>query len=203
MALAATTDSVMAQKPLLLKDYLEMDPNSDSYNSFTSFPRNPHSTITVRFLLEADHCRVTATADSGGPTTLTRFRSKSGRAAFTKLSAAINNAVKNFPLSSQKLGKKFWRKKEKEGEHKVRVKDIVRLDSFELRGETRKSLYFPSPVVSSCSSCFDGDDQRSESFLSLSSSTGNSVNSSSPRRTRDCPRSPAVSLSAPFSVFYH
>lgn len=198
----------MAQKPLLLKDYLELDPNSDSCNSFASFPRNPASSTTIRFLLEAERCRALDIRSSAA--TPTRSPSKSGGGAFTKISAAINNAVKNFPLSSptrprprpsrngdgdssrllsrnfsKKLTKKFWKKKEKE-EHKVTVKDIVRSNSFELCGES-KSLYYPSPVVSSRSStcCSDGDEERSESFLSLSSSSSNSINSSRLRRSQD------------------
>ena len=158
---------MMAQKPLLLKDYLELDPNSDSCNSFASFPRRADS-FTVRFLLEAERCR------GGDGARLIRSRSKG---TLTRISAVIN-AVMNFPISSptrpggfskRLISIRFWKKKKGDDDSKVTVKDIVRLNSFELYGEQRRSsLYFPSPVVSSCSSCSDAD-EGSDSFLSSSS----------------------------------
>lgn len=191
-----------AQKPLLLKDYLALDPDGDFSNGFDSFPRKLRSNTTVRFLLEADRCR--------GASRIVRSRS---RGAFTRLSAVLN-ALKRFPALSaptraneigflprsisRRLGKKFRIKKKtkKEEEIKVTVNDIVPLESF----------YLPSPVVSSCSSCSDGDEE-SESFLSSSSGSSESFvaaarKSSSSQKSPSPGPSPSRRLSSEVSVYF-
>lgn len=180
----------------MLKDFLELDANSDSCSSFHCVPRRRIATpadagapTSIRFLLEAE-------LNGGGDHRRSLPRSRSKGSTLTKITAAINNAVKHLPISSptrirpkaragagakpaavlrKLLGRSFWRRSD-EVEEKVRVKDIVRLNSFELYGERRTSLYFPSPIASSCSSCSGASDNNSSS--SSSSSVSDSLLSS-------------------------
>ena len=147
------------QKPLMLKEYLELDSNFESCSGFGCAPRRGNA-ATMRCLLEAEF--------RGDGERLVRARSK---CALTRISAVIH-AVRFLPFGafsagcrsshegflprsfSKRLRGSFWKKKGKEEEHKARVRviDIVQLRSFEEEGEERKSFGFPSPVVSTCSS---------------------------------------------------
>lgn len=155
----------MPQKPLLLKDFLEIDP----------FVSDSDST-TVRYLLDSELY---------GKGKLIRSRS---RGALTKISAVIN-AVKKFPVSSptrpssftkKLVSRRFWKKKEVEVEVESRrkvttVKDIVRLNSFALSydgaSDRKSTRYCPSPIVSSCSET----DPSSSGSSSPNSVIGSSV----------------------------
>ncbi|CAL9044327.1 unnamed protein product [Musa banksii] len=169
---------MMAQKPLMLKDYLELEWNSESSGAgFRCVPRRANDDATVRYLLEAD-------LRGGGGRKLPRTPSMS---ALTKISAVFN-AVRLLPFAaaassspdsgrsrqegspsrslSERLKGSFWRRKGKEGEeNRAKVRDIVRLRSFEEEtGDDRASFDFPSPVVSSCSS-FSESDSYGSGFL--------------------------------------
>ncbi|KAI0500114.1 hypothetical protein KFK09_018322 [Dendrobium nobile] len=157
----------MAQKPLMLKDYLELDSCSES---FWWPPLQRAGGTSVRRLLEAELGG--GGADKGG-WRLVRSRSKG---ALTRLSAVIKllqfsaeegpvasavDAVcgggppRLLPRSfSKKLRRSFWKKRdhEKEEKGKVMVKDIVRLGSFDEETVERSSLFYPSPVDSRCGS---------------------------------------------------
>ncbi|CAL9092602.1 unnamed protein product [Musa textilis] len=202
---------MMAQKPLMLKDYLELEWNSESSGAgFRCVPRRANDDATVRYLVEAD-------LRGGGGRKLPRTRSMS---ALTKISAVFN-AVRLLPFTaatasspdsgrsrqegspsrsfSERLRGSFWRRKGKEGEeNKAKVRDIVRLRSFEEEtGDDRASLDFPSPVVSSCSS-FSESDSFGSGFLpsSIASSettddatatdTTGDVKKHSPRTSPSC-----------------
>ncbi|KAL0913335.1 hypothetical protein M5K25_016786 [Dendrobium thyrsiflorum] len=151
----------MAQKPLMLKDYLELDSCSES---FWWAPLQRAGGTSVRRLLEAELGG--GGADKGG-WRLVRSRSKG---ALTRLSAIIKllqfsaeegpvasaDAVcgggppRLLPRSfSKKLRRSFWKKRDHEKEEKVKVmvKDIVRLSSFDEETVERRS-----PVVSRCGS---------------------------------------------------
>ncbi|XP_008795366.2 uncharacterized protein LOC103711127 [Phoenix dactylifera] len=169
----------MGQKPLMLKEYLELDSDLESCSGFGCAPRRGDA-ATMRCLLEAE-----LRGCGGGR--LVRARSMG---ALTRLSAVIH-AVRLLPFGgfsagcrsshegflsrsfSKRLRGSFWKKRGKEEEHKARVRviDIVQLKSFEEEGEERKSFGFPSPVVSSCSSW-------SESYSSGSDFLRSSIGSS-------------------------
>ncbi|RRT82340.1 hypothetical protein B296_00018726 [Ensete ventricosum] len=162
----------------MLKDYLELEWNSESSGAgFRCVPRRANDDATVGYLLEAD-------LRGGGGRKLPRTRSMS---ALTKISAVFN-AVRLLPFAaaassspdpgrsrqegspsrsfSERLRGSFWRRKGKEGEeNRAKVRDIVRLRSFEEEtGDDRASFDFPSPVVSSCSS-FSESDSFGSGFL--------------------------------------
>lgn len=174
----------MAEKPLMLKDYLEIeiDSQAESSDGFPCYPRLADA-ATVRHLLAAE-------LRGGAGKRFACPRSAKG-GALTRISAAIK--LKLLPFSaaegrngegflsrsfSKRLRGSFWKKRsegaEGEGERdrkrSVRVKDIVRLRSFE-EIEERRSFGCPSPVVSSCSSSSESE--------SLSSSSGSDFVSSS------------------------
>ncbi|KAJ3680048.1 hypothetical protein LUZ60_016326 [Juncus effusus] len=114
-----------SEKPLMLKDYLEVDCNSDPLD-------------TMRHLIEAELRR----GNSGGKQ-LVRTRSKN---ALSKLSSLIKldffllscspSSLHKRSRSSRSFSKKtqngssFWKKKAKDQDEKFKVKDIVRLNSF-------------------------------------------------------------------------
>lgn len=169
----------MGQKPLMLKEYLELDSNLESYSEFRCAPRRGDST-TMRCFLEAELHR--------GEGRLSRSRSK---VTLTSLSAVIHKVrlLPFIPSSSgcrsshdrflsrcfsKRLRGSFWKKrgKEKENESRVRVKDIVRLRSIK-EGEEMKSFEFLFPVVSSCSSWSETQTDSSGSDF-LRSSIGSS-----------------------------
>ncbi|XP_010919215.1 uncharacterized protein [Elaeis guineensis] len=163
------------QKPLMLKEYLELDSDLESCSGSGCALRRGDST-TMRFLLESE-----LRCDKGR---LVRARSKG---TLTRLSAVIN-ALRLLPFGasssgcrssherflarslSKRLKGRFWKKrgKEEENDSRVRVKDIVRLRPFE-EGEEKKSFEFASPVVSSRSSRWETETDTSGSeFLLLS-----------------------------------
>lgn len=189
----------MALKPLMLKDYLELDCDSESVGKgFWQAPMRASDAdadaATVRRLLDAE-----LRGGSGGRR-LPRTRSMS---AMTRISAVIN-AIKLLPFAvasssssnsascgehrsgqegllsrsfSRRLRGSFWRKTGKtaaaeEVENRVRVKDIVRLRSFEeeANGDEQRSFSFPSPTISSRSSWSESDSYGSD-FLPSTAST--------------------------------
>ncbi|XP_065034477.1 uncharacterized protein LOC135667288 isoform X1 [Musa acuminata AAA Group] len=191
----------MARKPLMLKDYLELDCDSESVGKgFWQAPMRASDAdddadadaATVRRLLDAE-----LRGGSGGRR-LPRTRSMS---AMTRISAVIN-AIKLLPFAvasssnsascgehrsgqegilsrsfSRRLRGSFWRKTGKmaaaeEVENRVRVKDIVRLRSFEeeANGDEQRSFSFLSPTISSRSSWSESDSYGSD-FLPSTAST--------------------------------
>ncbi|URD98064.1 hypothetical protein MUK42_28949 [Musa troglodytarum] len=187
----------MARKLLMLKDYLELDCDSESGGKgFWQAPMPASDAdadaATVRRLLDAE------LQGGSGRRRLPRTRSMS---ALTRISAVINAirllpfAVASFSNSalcgerrsgqeglrsrsfSRRLSGSFWRKTGKtaaaeEVENRVRVKDIVRLRSFEeeANGDERRSFGFPSPTISSRSSWSESDSYGSD-FLPSTAST--------------------------------
>ncbi|RRT67991.1 hypothetical protein B296_00026135, partial [Ensete ventricosum] len=189
---------VMARKPLMLKDYLELDCDSESGGEgFWQAPMRASDAdadadaATMRRLLDAE-----LRGGSGGRR-LPRTRSMS---AITRISAVIN-AIRLLPFAvassasalsgerrsgqegllsrsfSRRLRGSFWRKTGKtaaseEVENRVRVKDIVRLRSLEeeANGDEQRSFGFPSPTISSCSSWSESDSYGSD-FLPSTAST--------------------------------
>ncbi|KAG1354607.1 hypothetical protein COCNU_07G007190 [Cocos nucifera] len=164
----------------MLKEYLELDSDLESCSGSGCTLRRGDST-TMRFLLETELRR--------GEGRLVRARSKG---TLTRLSAVIH-ALRLLPFGasssgcrssherlltrslSKRLKGSFWKKrgKEQENESRVRVKDIVRLRSFEEEGEEKKSFEFASPVVSSHSSRWETETDTSGSEF-LRSSIGSS-----------------------------
>ncbi|CAL9153898.1 unnamed protein product [Musa hybrid cultivar] len=155
---------MMVRKPLMLKDYLELDDDDDDSESVAS--SGLAGVPTIRCLLDAElrsgAARLVHTAQSNKNTR-------------SKFCAAIN-AVKLLPFSSsdgrclpghdgslsrsisRRLRGSLWKKKEKKADQqaavdsRAKVRDIVRHRSFDENGEGWKSLRFPSPVASSLSS---------------------------------------------------
>nr|CAD1835378.1 unnamed protein product [Ananas comosus var. bracteatus] len=177
----------MAEKPLMLKDYLEIeiDSQAESSDGFPCYPRLADA-ATVRHLLAAE-------LRGGAGKRFDSPRSAKG-GALTRISAAIK--LKLLPFSaegrngegflsrsfSKRIRGSFWKKRsedaEGEGERdrkrSVRVKDIVRLRSFE-EIEERRSFGCPSPVVSSCGSSSESESSSSSSGSDfVSSSIGSS-----------------------------
>ncbi|CAL9088903.1 unnamed protein product [Musa textilis] len=187
----------MARKLLMLKDYLELDCDSESGGKgFWQAPMPASDAdadaATVRRLLDAE------LQGGSGRRRLPRTRSMS---ALTRISAVIN-AIRLLPFAvasssnsalcgerrsgqeglrsrsfSRRLSGSFWRKTGKtaaaeEVENRVRVKDIVRLRSFEeeANGDERRSFGFPSPTISSRSSWSESDSYGSD-FLPSTAST--------------------------------
>ncbi|KAJ4777321.1 GAR2-like protein [Rhynchospora pubera] len=122
-------------KPLLLKDYLELDTES-SNTGFQCYPRLPHTGPTVRHLLDVE---------LRGNGTLVRTKSRN---TFNKLSSAIKfrffqkqeSGFLSRSLSRKLRGGSFWRRRWQEN-------DICKM-RFEEEME-RRSFDYPSPVVSS------------------------------------------------------
>ncbi|XP_009386713.2 uncharacterized protein LOC103973783 [Musa acuminata AAA Group] len=176
----------MAQKPLMLKDYLELDWDSESYCAgFGCVPAQAGDVdpdadaATMRYLLDAE-----LRGGGGGPR-LQRTRSMN---AMAKISAVIG-AFR--PLSfagassssasggrrrcgeggfltrsfSQRLSGSFWRMTGMAAaavameDTWVGVKDIVRLRSVEEKvvSEELRSFDFPSPALSSCTVWSESD----------------------------------------------
>ncbi|XP_038978658.1 uncharacterized protein LOC103716876 [Phoenix dactylifera] len=186
------------QKPLMLKEYLELDSDLESCSGSGCTLRRGDST-TMRFLLEAELRR--------GEGRLVRARSKG---TLTRLSAVIH-ALRLLPFGAsssrcrschdrfltRSLSKRFrgsFRKKrgkEEENETRVRVKDIVRLSSFEEEGEERKSFELASPLVGSRSSWWElaflrssiGSSECLGEIDAAGDVTGNDKNGSPPPRS--------------------
>lgn len=138
----------MAQKPLLLKDYLELEWNSDSSGAgFHCAPRRADdAAATVRFLLEEEL--------RGGGRRKQLPRTGSMRAL--KKISALFSAVGLLPFAGSEAisSRSFW-KRGKRVEKRVKAKEIVRSISFQeskIVDEQRSSEFLP-PVVSSGSSC--------------------------------------------------
>ncbi|KAJ3690372.1 hypothetical protein LUZ61_019536 [Rhynchospora tenuis] len=122
-----------AGKPLLLKDYLELDTES-SNTGFQCYPRLPNTGPTVRHLLDVE---------LRGNGTLVRTRSRN---TLNKLSSAIKfrffqkQEVGFLSRSlSRKLKGSFWRRRWQENDCKMRFEEEME----------RRSFDYPSPVVSS------------------------------------------------------
>lgn len=189
------------QKPLMLKEYLELDSDLESCSGSRCTLRRGNSP-TMRFLLEAELGR--------GEGILVPARSKD---TLTRLSAIIH-ALRLLPFGASSSGCRssherfltrslarrlkgsLWktRGKEEENESRVRVKDIVRLRSVEEEGEERKSFEFASTVVSSRSSRWETETDSSGSEFQRSTIgsseclgeidvTGKYKNGSPPRRS--------------------
>ncbi|KAJ1702241.1 hypothetical protein LUZ63_002020 [Rhynchospora breviuscula] len=151
----------MSNKPLMLKDYLEQDSNWDSIDEFSRY-------ASMRHLLELE---------LRGGRQLIRTRSKN---ALLKLSSLIKldflllscspssinkrSRFRNFSKKNQSTGS-FWKKRGSEVERKgtgdVRVKDIVRLRSFNLPTSPLAS----SSSSSSSSSSWSESDCTGSDFL--------------------------------------
>ncbi|WOL05704.1 hypothetical protein Cni_G14433 [Canna indica] len=162
----------MAQKPLLLKDYLELDWNVEPCGAgFHCVPRRADEpAATIRCLLEEE----LRGGIGGWKRKLPRKRSMR---ALTKISTVLN-AVKLLPFAatassseshrswpeglssrsfSMRLRGRFWGKKgkeEEEKENRVRAKDMAPRKSFEEEKtiDERRPLDVPPSVLSSCSS---------------------------------------------------
>ncbi|URD95483.1 hypothetical protein MUK42_29881 [Musa troglodytarum] len=154
---------MMVRKPLMLKDYLELDDDDDSESVASS---GLASVPTIRCLLDAE-------LRSGAARLV--HAAQSNKITRSKFCAAIN-AVKLLPFSSsdgrclpghegslsrsisRRLRSSLWKKKEKKADQQAtvdsrgKVRDIVQQRSFDENGEGWKSLRFPSPVASSLSS---------------------------------------------------
>ncbi|RWW71438.1 hypothetical protein BHE74_00020814, partial [Ensete ventricosum] len=154
--------TMMVRKPLMLKDYLELDDDDDSESVASS---GLAGVPTIRCLLDAEL--------RGGAARLVRTV-QSNKNTRSKFCAAIH-AVKLLPFSSsdgrclpghdgslsrsisRRLRGSLWKKKEKKADQqaadsRAKVRDIVQKRSFDESGEGWKSLRFPSPVASSLSS---------------------------------------------------
>ncbi|XP_020598912.1 uncharacterized protein LOC110038411 isoform X2 [Phalaenopsis equestris] len=153
----------MAQKPLMLKDYLELDSYSEA---FWWTPIQHTAGTRVRSLLEAELSG--GAADKGG-WKLIRLRSKG---ALTRLSAVIKllQSSTNFKTAAFPTGgggpprflprnfskariRSFWKRSGNEKKDlKVMLKDVVRLTSFDEETVERGSLFNLSPGISGYSS---------------------------------------------------
>ncbi|XP_078176949.1 uncharacterized protein LOC144571501 [Carex rostrata] len=143
-------------KPLMLKDYLELDSNSDSIDQYAS----------MRHLLQVE------LRSGSGRRQLIRSRSKNAllklsslmKLDFLLLSCSPSSINKSKRSRSRNLLKKnqngsFWKKRgttDHVVEH-VRVKDIVRLTSFNITST--------SPLPSSSSSSWSESDFTGSDFL--------------------------------------
>ncbi|RWV83573.1 hypothetical protein GW17_00054800 [Ensete ventricosum] len=171
----------MSRKPLMLKDYLELDWNSETSSAgFRCVPRRAGDAATVRCLLDAE-------LRGGAGRELPRTRSMSA------VISAMFNAVRLLPVaasgggrrsgdeglrssgSSKRLRGNFWRRRGNEEESRVTLRNIVRLRSFQEEeedevGDERRSFYSPLPVVSSCSCDKESDSFSLDFFPSIASS---------------------------------
>ncbi|CAL9051969.1 unnamed protein product [Musa banksii] len=174
---------MMSRKPLMLKDYLELDWNSETSSAgFRCVPRRAEDAATVRCLLDAE-------LRGGAGRELPRTRSMS------PLISAMFNAVRLLHVAasggarrsgdeglrsssfSKRLRGSFWRRRGNEEENRVNLRNIVRLRSFQEEeedevGDERRSFDFPSPVVSSCSSDKESDSCSSDFVPSSNASSG-------------------------------
>lgn len=124
----------MSDKPLMLKDYLELDPNSDPIDGFERY-------TSMRHLLQAE---LRGRSASGRQLIRTRSRN-----ALMKLSSlikldflllscspsSINKGSRSRNFLKKNQSGSFWKKRGTDEERKggdVKVKDIVRLRSFNL-----------------------------------------------------------------------
>ncbi|KAJ8512495.1 hypothetical protein OPV22_002929 [Ensete ventricosum] len=172
---------MMSRKPLMLKDYLELDWNSETSSAgFRCVPRRAGDAATVRCLLDAE-------LRGGAGRELPRTRSMSA------VISAMFNAVRLLPVaasgggrrsgdeglrssgSSKRLRGNFWRRRGNEEESRVTLRNIVRLRSFQEEeedevGDERRSFYSPLPVVSSCSCDKESDSFSLDFFPSIASS---------------------------------
>ncbi|KAH0466378.1 hypothetical protein IEQ34_006481 [Dendrobium chrysotoxum] len=154
----------MAEKPLMLKEHLELDSRSESIRWA---PLKRAAGTTLRCLLDTE-LRCSGAGD-GGANKQARSHSKS---ALTRLSTVIKsvNAIQLFTAGcgnpansllfrsfSKKLRRGFWKtsSREKEKDSMTMSEEVV---------ETC-SLFSPSPVVSSCRSSLDGGDSTCSDFL--------------------------------------
>ncbi|RRT50086.1 hypothetical protein B296_00032167 [Ensete ventricosum] len=172
---------MMSRKPLMLKDYLELDWNSETSSAgFRCVPRRAGDAATVRCLLDAE-------LRGGAGRELPRTRSMSA------VISAMFNAVRLLPVAasgggrrsgdeglrssgpSKRLRGNFWRRRGNEEESRVTLRNIVRLRSFQEEevdevGDERRSFYSPLPVVSSCSCDKESDSFSLDFFPSIASS---------------------------------
>ncbi|WOL07508.1 hypothetical protein Cni_G16250 [Canna indica] len=139
------------QKPLMLKDYLELDFDSESSGAgFRCAPRRANDADTMRRLLDAELRR------GGGARRLPRTRSMSAlkriSAVFKLLpfaSASDSSASEGGLLArsfSRRMSVSFWRKRNKPAAATAEEEESRHFD------ETRRSCDFPSLAVSRCSS---------------------------------------------------
>ncbi|KAL0923458.1 hypothetical protein M5K25_007516 [Dendrobium thyrsiflorum] len=155
----------MAEKPLMLKEHLELDSRSESIRWA---PLKRAAGTTLRCLLDTE-LRCSGAGD-GSANKQARSHSKS---ALKRLSAVIKsvNAIQLFTAGSgnpanslllrsfsKKLRCGFWKTSSRDKE-----KDLVAMSEEVV--ETC-SFFSPSPVVSSCRSSLDGgDDSTCSDFL--------------------------------------
>ncbi|KAI0520305.1 hypothetical protein KFK09_007777 [Dendrobium nobile] len=154
----------MAEKPLMLKEHLELDSRSESIRWA---PLKRAAGTTLRCLLDTE-LRCSGAGD-GGANKPARSYSKS---ALKRLSTIIKsvNAIQLFTAGcgnpanslllrsfSKKLPRRFWKtsSREKEKELMTTSEEVVETCSF----------FSPSPVVSSCRSSLDGGDSTCSDFL--------------------------------------
>lgn len=146
----------MAEKPLMLKDYLELDSHYDSFQC-----------STIRYLLDSEL----------NHTNLSKPHSKSPVSKLTTLMQAFYSRSLSKRLKRSLVGRNRSARDEIKTTmaHKkdFKVKDIMRLSSFNNGGEgvliNSCSPECPSPIVSSCSS---GSTSGRSSISRSSSSSG-------------------------------
>lgn len=174
----------MTKKPLMLKDYLELDWNTEpTAAGFHSAPRRADGrATTVRFLLEAE-LRCCGRRKQHPPQT------RSLR-AMQKISALFN-AVGLLPFAGSEgvSSRSFWRKRGKV-EKRLKAKDTVHSRSREevMDVEERVSFDLPSPVVSSCSGCSEFDSLASDFLQSSVASSDPSDDVTAGEENKDSPR---------------
>lgn len=174
--------TMVAGKPLMLKEYLELDDDEDEpeLTASASIP----GAATIRCLLDAE---------LRGSSGRVVHKPRSSKTALMMLSAAVK--LLPFPSSangrclpsrpdeahsksfSVRLKGSLWKRKGRERsvpqpaaeEHSAtRVKDIIRIRSFDANGEGLRSLRLPSPVASSRSSWSLTDESSVSDFLPAS-----------------------------------
>ncbi|KAJ0968833.1 hypothetical protein J5N97_021710 [Dioscorea zingiberensis] len=142
----------MAEKPLMLKDYLELDSHCDSL---------PFHCSTMRYFLhtELNHAKLS-------------------KSPISKLTALMQAPVLSLSRSFSKrlrrsIGMKLEEEKSSSMAHNkdIKVKDIMKLSSFN-NGDEGLSIMSPSPIVSSCSSSTSSTSSRRSSISRCSSSSG-------------------------------
>ncbi|XP_020572429.1 uncharacterized protein LOC110019186 isoform X2 [Phalaenopsis equestris] len=199
----------MAEKPLILKDYLELDWISEPFR--LAPPKQPAGT-TLRSLLDTE-LRGGGFAGHQGPSFHVRSYSKTALTKLSDLIKAVNGlrfftAGSKNPASTSLLLKSFSRNLrcglwERSGGEKERgLRSVI-----EEEVETN-SVFSTSPVVSSCMSSSDGGDSTSSDFL-LSYGVGASSHRASPDRRElkenrgkamDCPMEEEKEQLSPVSV---